>query len=170
MKNDLIIQALERNATIFQSLLGGVSETFYNWKPQPDKWSLLEIVCHLHDEECEDFRARVRHVLERPKDPMPPIDPVGWVTKRRYLEQDYEERVEKFLKERAASIAWLRSLENPQWDNVYQHATFGAMTAAFFLANWLAHDYLHFRQINRLRYAYLKEVLTEEALDYAGNW
>jgi hypothetical protein len=36
-------------------------------------------------------------------------------------------------------------------------------------ANWLAHDYLHIRQILRLKYEYLKSI-SEEDLSYAGEW
>ncbi len=43
------------------------------------------------------------------------------------------------------------------------------MTAKMFLSNWLAHDYLHIRQITKLKYDYLKQ-LTNEDLNYAGNW
>lgn len=170
MLQHAIIRQLERNTATFRTLLEGLPEEEYRWHPAPDKWNLLEIVCHLYDEEREDFRARVRHVLETPDRPMPSINPVGWVTQRRYPEQDYAEMVDKFLSERSASVSWLRSLKSPKWENVYHHPKLGVMSANLFLSNWLAHDYMHFRQINRLRYAYLREELTAEPLDYAGNW
>ena len=170
MLPDQIITQLDRNAKTFRSLLEGLSKEEYRWQPTPDKWCLLEIVCHLLDEEREDFRARVRHVLETPDEPMSPIDPVGWVKERKYVEQSYNDMVANFLKERTNSIEWLRSLVSPAWGNVYHHPKFGAMRASLFLSNWLAHDYLHFRQITRLKYAWLKQVLTEESLGYAGNW
>jgi len=43
------------------------------------------------------------------------------------------------------------------------------MSAKFILANWLAHDYLHIRQITRLKYDYLQDIPNEN-LSYAGNW
>jgi hypothetical protein len=73
------------------------------------------------------------------------------------------------LAEREQSVKWLQSLTNPKWDNVHEHSKFGKMTAKMFLSNWLAHDYLHIRQITKLKYDYLKQ-LTNEDLDYAGNW
>jgi hypothetical protein len=170
MQHNTIIHQLNRNAVTFQTLLEGQPEAVYRWKPAPDKWRLLEIVCHLCNEEREDFRTRVRHVLETPAAPMPSIDPIGWVTQRGYLEQDYHEMVQKFLTARQESVHWLRSLKHPSWENVYEHPKLGPMSANLFLSNWLAHDLLHFRQINWLRYAYLQTVLTTEPLDYAGNW
>ena len=165
-----VIRQLKRNRAVFEALFSGVSEAEYLWRPEPEKWCLLEIVCHLCDEEREDFRARVRHVLETPASPMPPIDPVGWVKSRRYLDQDFKKMAGQWLDERKSSVEWLESLKDPSWSNVYQHPKLGPLSAEFFLANWLAHDHLHFRQINRLKYAWLKESLTGLDLDYAGNW
>src|SRR5690606_16045601 len=152
-----IINGLSDNRNAFKDLLFGVKEDMYLWKPNPEKWCLLEIVCHLYDEEREDFRTRTRHVLETPTAPLPPIDPQGWVEARAYIQQNYRDKVNIFLAEREQSINWLQSLSNPKWDNAYEHPKFGKMTAKMFLSNWLAHDYLHFRQITKLKYDYRKQ-------------
>lgn len=169
MNSANIVNALSENSTVFKELLSRQSEELYLWKPNPEKWCLLEIVCHLYDEEREDFRSRTRHVLETPTAPLPPIDPQGWVTARDYMQENYDDKVSDFLSERAQSVKWLQSLSNPQWNNAYEHPKFGKMTAKMFLSNWLAHDYLHIRQITRLKYDYLKH-LSEEDLSYAGDW
>lgn len=164
-----IIGQLALNKDIFSAHLKGLSEAEYRWKPSPDKWSLLEVVCHLYDEEREDFRARVNSVIDDPAQPLTPFDPVSWVTERDYAGQNFTQKLEAFLTERERSVQWLNSLENPQWDNAYIHPRFGPMTARMFLANWLAHDFLHFRQITRLKMEYFREN-SGENLDYAGNW
>lgn len=166
---DKIIQELSRNKDIFNGLLTGLSKEEYLWKSNPDKWCLLEITCHLYDEEREDFRARTKHVLETPELPLNPIDPTGWVQERKYIQQDLSESLDKFLKEREQSIKWLQSLTNPKWDSTYNHPKFGQMTAKTFLSNWVAHDYLHIRQILNLKFNYLKQ-LSDETLAYAGDW
>lgn len=164
-----IISQLKLHQNIFIGHFAGISEKEYNWRPHPEHWNLLEIACHLHDEECEDFRTRLKNCLENPGIKPPPIDPQGWVKSRKYAEQDYPEMVSKFIRERQNSIRWLRSLENPKWENSFHHDHFGKMSAAFFLRNWLAHDLLHIRQITRVKYLYLKE-FGESEIEYAGNW
>lgn len=154
---------------IFKELLSGKTEIEYLRRPQPGKWNLLEIVCHLLDEEREDFRARVKHILEHPSEPMKPIDPAGWVTARNYAGQDYAKTLEAFLNERSNSVAWLQTLHDAHWENTHHHPTLGAMSAQLILANWLAHDYLHIRQFVRYQYQFLKEE-TGLDLQYAGNW
>jgi hypothetical protein len=165
----MVIKALSNNANTFKAMLSGAPVEIHRWKPAPDKWCLLEISCHLYDEEREDFRARVKHVLFSPELPMPKIDPLSWVSERRYMEQDYENKISAFLSEREESVKWLQSLDNPNWKNAYNHPKVGPISAEFLLANWLAHDYLHFRQITRTKYLYLKEH-SGMSLDYAGEW
>jgi len=169
MQANQIIQQLDKNAATFTELLDNVSKEQYLWKPSPDKWCLLESICHLYDEEREDFRYRVQHVLEQPTVPLPSIDPEGWVIQRDYIRQDYYEKLAAFLAERSQSIEWLQRLENPSWENTYHHNHFGPMSAKYFLTNWLAHDYLHFRQITRLKYQYLQHY-ADHSLEYAGSW
>ncbi|MCF8265032.1 MAG: DinB family protein, partial [Melioribacteraceae bacterium] len=86
----LLATELEKNKNSFSSLLRDVPADLIKWKSSPEKWSLLEIVCHLCDEEKEDFRARLNHVLNTPDKVLPSIDPVGWVEKRNYFEQDFD--------------------------------------------------------------------------------
>lgn len=169
MNHNFIIENLSQNYFAFEGMLKGLTKEQYMWRSAPDKWCLLEIVCHLYDEELYDFRSRVKHTLETPVRELAPIDPAGWVKSRNYIEKDYNEMVEKFLQERKYSIEWLRSLQNPNWQNAYQHKEWGPLRAEMFLANWLAHDYMHFRQINNIKFLYLKET-TGESLQYAGDW
>src|SRR5262245_27943916 len=103
-----IINELSRNRNIFSELLKRNSSEEYLWKQSPDKWCLLEIVCHLYDEEREDFRSRLKHVLETPSEQLPSIDPPAWVTERNYIGQNYDERLQVFLRERDNSIEWLK--------------------------------------------------------------
>ena len=169
MDYDYIFFKLEQNIGVFKSLLSEIPSEQYLWKKNEEKWCLLEIVCHLYDEEREDFRTRLKYVLEDPAKDPPRFNPINWVTERKYLEQDYNKMLEKFLKERTKSLKWLYSLKNPQWDNTYKHASLGPMSGHLYISNWLAHDYMHIRQIIQLKFDYLKKV-SGESLIYAGNW
>lgn len=167
MNNDLIFDELERNGIVFESLLHELPEELFRWRSDPNKWNLLDVICHLIDEEREDFKARVKSVLENPEKALKPIDPKKWVLERNYQNQDFESRLLKFCEEREASVDWLRSLDLPEWNNKHEHPKLGAITAQMFLENWLAHDHLHIRQIVSIKHAYLKEQAKNE-LDYAG--
>jgi hypothetical protein len=164
-----LIAALEANHGVFAAQLRGVPVALRTWRPRADHWCLLEVACHLRDEEGEDFRARVASVLEDPLRRPPSIDPQGWVAERAYMAQDYDAAVEAFLSAREASLAWLRGLGDAPWDNAYQHPEYGPLSALFFLTNWVAHDYLHLRQITKVKFMYL-DAHTDATLAYAGEW
>ncbi len=164
-----VIDELERNRKVILGTFQGLPSDFVKWKANPKDWSILEIVCHLIDEEVEDFRARTKHALEHPEAPLVPIDPPGWVISRNYRGQNFESSVERWQQERQNSIAWLRGLSNPKWENAVDHPDLGPITAQSFLNNWLAHDYLHIRQVNSIRRTYLLKS-SGDSLAYAGKW
>ncbi|NNK81229.1 MAG: DinB family protein [Flavobacteriales bacterium] len=169
MDHSATIRSLARNKELFIDLLTGLDEGLYRWRQSDEKWNILEIVCHLRDEERDDFRERTWRVLEDAEGPLPSIDPVAWVKQRHYDTQNYQEALNEFFHEREASLKWLQLLDVPRWDNSYQHPKLGPLSAELFLANWLAHDYLHIRQIIKLKFDYLKESSGID-LSYAGDW
>jgi hypothetical protein len=169
MERNYLFDQLARHGEVFRALLNDLSVEEYYWRPAPDKWSALEIVCHLHDEEREDFRARLNSTLETPGLPWPKIDPQAWVAERRYMEQDFDAVLKEFLAERESSVAWLRGLGNASWHNAYMHPKVGPVSCDLLLTNWVAHDLHHIRQLTNLRYGYLK-ANSRVPLDYAGNW
>ena len=164
-----IISELDRNKSVFKILLENLDDRIITWKQTDEKWSLLEIICHLYDEEKEDFRARLKSTLDDPSKEFNTIDPAGWVTSRKYSEENFANKLNLFISERENSIKFLENLNNPNWKNSHKHPKFGDLSAKMFFTNWLAHDYLHIRQIIKLKFDYLS-FTTNENLNYAGNW
>jgi hypothetical protein len=169
MRLDVLRSELAQGAQTIRGLLAGVSTAEARVRPAPDAWSLLEVTCHLLDEEREDFRPRLDVVLHRPEEAWTRIDPAGWVTARRYDERDLGEVLRGFLAERERSLAWLASLTAPDWSREYR-APFGPITAGDLLASWAAHDLLHTRQLVELRRARLLGQTTGHGTRYAGDW
>ena len=169
MNLDLLAVQMADNARRIRNLIEGVSVEQARWKPDPDAWSILEVINHLRDEEKEDFRVRLDIVLHRPDQPWPPIDPQGWVTERQYNQRELQESLEGFLSARQESLIWLRSLTAPDWEADCE-ASFGRMTAGAVFASWVAHDLLHMRQLVELHWAHLISLVEPYRVDYAGSW
>lgn len=161
---------LTANAEAIAALVRSANLEQARWKSTPEEWSILEVICHLYDEEREDFRTRVRLTLTDATADWPPIDPVGWVTARHYSAQDPAERLEAFLAERRASLEWLKSLESPNWASTKTHPRLGSATAGEMLMAWVAHDHLHLRQLNHLHWQWLVTQAPAFSLEYAGGW
>jgi hypothetical protein len=164
------IQRFTRNAAAIEALFAGVPEEQARWKPDPAAWSLLEVINHLFDEERWDFRMRLDLTLFRPETEWPQIDPIGWVTERRYNSLAMEESLLDFQDERAKSLEWLHDLRTPDWTSTHTFPQVGAMTAGRMLACWLAHDQLHIRQMAELHHLWVGHLVGADALDYAGPW
>lgn len=158
------------NAEAIRNLVAGVGKTQARWRPAEGGWSILEVVAHLRDEEREDFRRRLDLVLHHPGAPWPPIAPERWAVERRYQAADPRTTLGEFLAERRVSLAWLRSLRNPDWDAASEHPRRGTMTAGELMAAWVAHDLLHLRQLVRLHWQHLAATAAPYPLDYAGDW
>ncbi|MFN2103770.1 MAG: DinB family protein, partial [Candidatus Promineifilaceae bacterium] len=127
-------------------LAQGVDDDQARWRPDADSWSILEVICHLLDEERKDFRVRLDITLHKPDETWPGIDPAGWMTEHNYNEQVLAASLQAFQEEREASLAWLKRLEAPDWEASYE-APWGTMRAGDLLASWVAHDLLHMRQL-----------------------
>ena len=170
MESSAMIHRLEANQAVFAPLVECVTDEQARWRPQPEKWSLLEVVCHLLDEEREDFRQRLDLTLRDPEIPWPPIDPPGWVEQHRYQDRNFTAALLDFLAEREKSIVWLQNLSTPTWDNPYQHPLLGTIRAGDLLTSWVAHDFLHIRQIVGLQWAWASKVASPYNPGYAGEW
>lgn len=133
-------------------------------------WSILEIVCHLCDEEESDFPARLERTLNDPGAPWDPIDPQGWPSLRRYRDQDLAEQLDRFASLRKRRLAWLRSLARPDWGTTHEHPKLGPMRAGDLMAAWCAHDALHLRQIAKRLHELAIRDAGDFKTDYAGAW
>lgn len=168
MNHQQIIARLGVHRDVFKFLFLDLTEEQARWKPAADKWSLLEVMHHLYDEEREDFRKRLSLVLRDPDEPWPAIDPVGWVRQRHYNAKNVNETVNNFSRERLESIQWLHALTSPDWQATHHHPKIGPMSAELLLANWLVHDLFHIRQINHLHFAWFQQSAAPVSLNYSG--
>ena len=113
-----------------------------------ERWSPLEILAHLRDEETEDFGARARAVVEGRELELG-IDPPAWVTERRYNEMDPGAVFLDFSEKRAESCRWLGTLSLDDLQKTVEHPKLGTFRAGDFVAAWRMHDLLHLRQFAR---------------------
>jgi hypothetical protein len=169
MRFEILCQELANGGALLRQLASGLTPAEARHKPGPTAWSILEVICHLYDEEREDFRQRLDFILHRPDQPLPPIDPQGWVTARQYNERDLAEMLDQFAAERQRSLDWLKTLSGANWDAVYTNE-FGTIRAGDMLSAWVAHDNLHLRQLVELRRERVVAITAPYETIYAGEW
>src|SRR5512135_3169109 len=94
------------STNMVRALLTGITDEEARRKPEEQAWSILETLCHLYDEEREDFREHLDFILHRQNQEWHRIDPPGWVTSRNYNGRDFREMKDRFFGERSKSLDW----------------------------------------------------------------
>ena len=169
MEFSRLYQELANGLLVIPALLSGISQIEASEKPNADTWSILEVLCHLYDEECEDFRVRLDLILHNPSRDWPPIDPQGWVKARQYNQRSFAEMQQRWLAERERSLAWLSGLADANWEAAVE-TPWGDARAGDMLSAWAAHDNLHIRQLVELRRYRLTKMVIPYDPRYAGDW
>jgi hypothetical protein len=160
-----IIRQLDTNAGAIRALMQTVSEEQSGWKPDPETWSLHEVLTHLYNEERLDFRKHLKDILSDPIQP--------WTFDRTEMIStiNCRQALDGFSSEREASLAWLAALPAVDWDirtpTPWENIT---LSAGDVLVSWVAHDFLHLRQINELLYAWNVKQAEPYSVEYAGEW
>jgi len=169
MKFESLYQEMIASTEMIRALIAGIDQEAAGIKPGPESWSILEVICHLYDEEREDFREHLDFILNRQHQEWRSIDPQGWVTERRYNEQRFDEMKAKFFAERERSLEWLRAMHDRDWE-MKVTTPFREISAAELFSSWVAHDNLHIRQLVELRRFHIGRITAPYAIEYAGDW
>lgn len=137
---------LARFPAALDALVAGLDDAGWRARPAPDEWAPVEIVCHLRDEEAEDFGARFR-VIVAGGARFAPNDPEANALNRRYREADPAEALAAFHAQRAATLALLDSVAPERVTASAERPNGGALSGLDLLASWVAHDRLHLQQL-----------------------
>jgi len=170
MKLEFFIARLSANAQALESFCREIPAQPALWKQAPEKWSIQQIVYHLAQTEAKDFRPRLEKTLRAPEENWNPLVAAEMRLEESGVENNLAEYLQNFLAERETSIIWLAAIENPNWKNSHRHNEQLTLAAGDLLASWLAHDYLHLKQIIRLQYDYVNSISKPFKTDYAGKW
>lgn len=136
-------------------------------RPAPSEWAPVEIVCHLRDEEAEDFGARLRVILAG-ESRFTPIEPERWAEERRYREADPREAVAELRARRGHTLEWLRPLGPEGLGASVAHAGVGRLSGLDLLVAWVAHDRLHLAQLAHTLVRLWADRWAPLRADYAG--
>lgn len=163
---------LEANLKVILHLCEGASDKQMQFKPTEGRWSLLEVINHLADEECEDFRACLSNMMENPAMDWPDIRPLDWVESRMYGKRDPAESISRFRTERENSLAWLGRIPEPDLSAAHtgKSKVEPQMHVGDIVASWAAHDYFHIRQMTNLKWEYLMKTAKPYSCRYAGEY
>ena len=162
--------ALAHLPRAIEALAGDLDPGAWRARPAPDKWAPIEILCHLRDEEAEDFGARMRVVLAG-GGRFAPIRPLEWVSERNYVGDDPEKVRAALHQLRQGSLDLLAATEAAPERLLVTAETPGGfvLSGCDLLAAWVAHDALHIRQLAGTLARLWASEWAPLRVDYAGE-
>ena len=160
-------RALERLPDVLEAVVGDLDPVIARTRPAHDEWAPVEILCHLRDEETEDFGARLRAVVDGEAS-FAPIDPVGWVEARRYRDADTREVLEALRARRRASVDYLDAIDAVRLNATIPFGRLGPLSGLDILVAWVAHDQLHLAQLAATLARLWANRWPEQKAEYAG--
>ena len=143
------LEILSQTPSRIQALITGVDATILRQKPQPDKWSITEIVAHLADSELV-FGFRLRMIFTVNGTSLQAFDPDAWASTFAYHLCDVQASAALFAALRMGNLRMLRQVAAPLIDNAGTHEEWGTETARSIVQLEAGHDRNHLAQIERI--------------------
>ena len=148
------IGILGQTHAVLRQLTANLADEALDFHPEPDSWSIREILAHLVDDEMYVMRTRMERIIKEDTPLLAPHDEKKWYATRNTTRDQLTELLDDFAIQRAASLGMLRMLRESDWQRQGQQPEYGIFTAETWLGHWVAHDSVHIEQISRIVEAY----------------
>ena len=137
----------------FARAIAGLNATQMRKRPAPGKWSIIEILGHLHDTEIV-YGYRYRLALSQPGSDILGYDQARWVIELRHRRRDARRLLEHIRILRDGNLDAVLRVPRPYWKRYGMHTERGRETVRKTLELIAGHDLNHIDQIRAIRRKY----------------
>ncbi len=130
-------------------LLSDSSAEVVSWRPDPSRWSLLEIAGHLADAELI-ASVRIRRIITQDRPNLYGYDQEKWATRLGYWRQEIEDVALIFTTLRRANANLLSQLAYQDWNLAGYHDEEGTTSLYQLIEGYIAHTSKHLNQMRAL--------------------
>ena len=102
---------LENTPEIFRILLEGLTEDEASWKPNPDRWSIAEVMEHLSHVEGHGFRSRIDQMMQEESPNLQEYNQETFAAAGQYSGRDIEDSFDHWEDQREANVQYLRGTD-----------------------------------------------------------
>ncbi len=149
MANKSIQEELKDYIAMFMALKEVIEEIpndILMKRPEPDKWSIKEILCHLVDTEL-NYSVRMKKVIAEENPQLMKFDQDAWAQNLNYMEWDVKETVLLFGLSRNSMANILHNLPSAAWERTGEHEEHGTLTLHTLLEDANKHCKHHLSQM-----------------------
>lgn len=140
--------ALRHTPTILERILDDVPADRYGERVGEDRFTLLEMVCHLADFE-DVFQERFRAALKEDGAEVSDVDEAQRALDKKYGERDLRQELEVFANRRRDTVTLLEELSEEDLQRSFTKEGLGRVTLREYNALLLGHDLYHVEQATR---------------------
>jgi uncharacterized damage-inducible protein DinB len=139
-------EGLAATPVVIDRLLREAAPEQYDLRPDPERFTLREVMGHLADWEGV-WMERAQRILTEENPDLPGYDEGAWAIEHGYARMDVAEQQARFREGRAKLLALLDPLSAEEWTRTAQHSEWGEITLVGLATLVLGHDGYHTRQI-----------------------
>lgn len=149
LKNYLL-WALSAPPAVFAKLLEGITQEEIDRKPDPERFSIREIMAHLADWEPV-IQERIHRTLNETEPTLATVDPGELAADHDYAHADLAEQIALFNERRAKTVELVTGLNATDWQRTAVRPNIGVLTMEALVAQVPMHDLYHLRQVAEWR-------------------
>lgn len=109
-----LVKSLEDTPRRIKQIVSDLGESKIRERSGDNAWSAVEHICHLRDIEQEGYGVRITKLLTKDQPVLENIDGDRLVIERAYINQDFKEALDAFIKARAVNVGAIRDLSADQ--------------------------------------------------------
>jgi len=144
------IKVLRATPSKLARLIKGVPRKKLTRRPAPGKWSVLEILVHLCDDEIA-IGWRMRIMITRPGVSITSFNQNDWVNDFKYAQQNVADTLSLFRYLRKSNLTLLRLVSKQKLKSAHGiHEERGKETVFYFVRLTAGHDLNHLSQIRNI--------------------
>jgi uncharacterized damage-inducible protein DinB len=143
------LQVQQETPKKLQKLIKPLSRAQLTRRPEPNKWSIAEILAHLADAELVGS-WRMRLIIGSNGVPIQAFDQDVWAETFAYARRETKISLETFRVLRENNLRMLKALPKDLWENYGMHQERGKETIAHIVRMFAGHDLNHLAQIEKI--------------------
>jgi uncharacterized damage-inducible protein DinB len=141
-----LLNAIASGPSIASALLLGISQEEMDFRPDPDRFNLREVVAHLADWE-PIWLERMTRIVNEENPILPNMDEGQMAIDRNYAESDLSIQLDRFQAGRVKVHEFLTQRTEEDWSREALRPEIGVVSLEFIACLLPVHDTYHFKQI-----------------------
>lgn len=151
-----LLGALEASPELFTHLLHDLRDEEADFRPDPTRFTLREVMAHLADWD-DIFLGRLQRTRDEHEPFLPDLDEGRLVLDHNYSTSDVKEQLRLFGERRRQIVDFARQLSPQGWQRFCQHERAGRLSLEALVTLIPLHDAYHLRQVVQWRQRYSRD-------------